>query len=395
MNNLFSTYLNKKFILLLIFVLGFSLLSIYISKSITLNHQDFLSENKCKNLSSDKKPQCWSDLIDSNLKKNGVESTFKLLSKIYNSDLVFAANCHAYAHQIGKAAYEEFAKHKDFAVSKETSFCGFGFYHAFMETLLQTSGNLKQAREFCAYVDQQLSKNTKDAGLACYHGIGHGTVDFHNPQLYKNELDFIKEPIELCKKVSANNIQLNRCASGIFNAVAIEYNNGKLSINKKDPLWLCKKQENDNIRIPCYEQMNTSLIELTQNNFLSAAKYIEAIKNDHEANLAMDSLAGWNSHFNINKEDFDSSIKDCQSIKSNLRASCIKGFAVGLAEFGAPGKEYIKPIMVCKNKLLLENQTTACYLRVLNYLNGIYNKEKMRKICDNVDIRYKYICPVK
>ena len=116
---------------------------------------------------------CWDKAIANVLKKKGLELAFSQFSQLYDQEPLFQKNCHDFTHRLGRGAYELFSEGKFFRVSPKTQYCSFGFYHGFMETLVAKSQDFKKAREFCAYVDQQLREESPNASGACFHGIGH------------------------------------------------------------------------------------------------------------------------------------------------------------------------------------------------------------------------------
>ena len=94
------------------------------------------------------------------------------------------------------------------------------------------------ARAFCDYADKKLKFFIADAGGACLHGIGHGSVDDVPDQaLWGNPQGIVKPALGLCERVAQNQDELFRCASGAFNALEILSDSGKygLSADQKDP----------------------------------------------------------------------------------------------------------------------------------------------------------------
>lgn len=345
----------------------------------------------CKTLSSNpKKLQCWEDLIDSSLKNQGIEKTFEIVENLYTSEPVFANDCHAYVHKIGEKTYELFSQNQNFTLSPKTSYCGYGFYHAFMESLLLDSANLDKARQFCDYVDRQMGSIMADAKGACYHGIGHGVADNHDQKNWENEKALVNQPLKLCEKVAPNEVLLNRCSSGVFNVLAIAYNSNKVKINSQDPLWFCRQLSHNIYKKTCYEEMNTALFALTHRDFIQAAKFIEGIQEDEFANSGIRSLAGVYGMSLVQNSDFAKPIKDCRQLQ--LRLSCFKGFVGGLMEGGRPGIEYVKAISLCKDSSLNKEEKRVCFEEILWLSSQYYPKEKYQSVCNMIDDEYKRNC---
>jgi len=110
----------------------------------------------------------------------GVKEAFTLVKYLYDVDPTSRASCHTLTHYIGSQAYRLSQKHTPFTLSPEIAYCSYGFYHGFAEELFRRGGNVSSAAEFCAYVDRELTKYTRDSTLQCYFGMGHGVVNNHD-----------------------------------------------------------------------------------------------------------------------------------------------------------------------------------------------------------------------
>jgi len=115
--------------------------------------------------------QCYQELISTAAEHEGLVAAFELLSEIYSIDTSFATACHGNAHELGKIAYEDFINGKNPPMSDKTSYCGYGFYHGFLEELIVSGGTLTDAKDFCAYLESQLSSSLPSIGYSCFHGI--------------------------------------------------------------------------------------------------------------------------------------------------------------------------------------------------------------------------------
>lgn len=362
---------------------------------------DVVSENKneiksytsdCQKI-GDKNLQyyCWEKQVTDVLKAGGIDAAYQKLVSFYNSDPDFSKRCHPIAHAIGAAAYRDLSLDKKFTVTKETTWCAFGFYHGFMEALLQSGEDLSKARALCLEANKQV--NGENSGnqavfLACLHGIGHGAADpQNNLALWGNERALIKKPLEICEKVSKTDHELYRCAGGVFNVLSIAYsfNQYKFSINKDDPLWICNEQPRKVYQRACYGDMNVALTAYTKNDMYKAAKFIERIKDDEMAGYAMSSLASASISYDPKKTDQRDRIQVCRSVQERLRLSCIGGYATGLAEYGAPGKEYVESLNFCNSSLLRTDEKDKCYASSLGYLMTLFSREDFLNICDKIE----------
>ena len=338
---------------------------------------------------------CWENLIGKALKKEGLDSAFSVVSELYASDPSFSGRCHWFAHKLGEKAYDIFSQDRDLNLSFKTSHCGYGFFHGFMEAMFYKGGDYELARKFCAYFGEKLKGQTGDAEGACYHGIGHGVVDGADSALWGDAQAIIRPGLELCEKVSDTQTHLNRCASGVFNSLAIMYGEPKyrLPLDKENPYKICSAESADAIRRPCYEEMNTLVLRLGNNDLEASARLVEKIPEDSYADSAIQSLAGYTASFYKNPDDFEDIISACRSLEARLRLGCIKGFAAGLVEFGAPGKEYENSLKFCSLSILTGPERDACFPRIIYYFRVLYPAEKLKELCRTaVEPAYQKFC---
>ena len=347
----------------------------------------------CQNLNSQsEKLICWEQLIEKTLKTHGIDKAFEIVETLYKEDPIFVSNCHDFVHLIGGKAYLLFTTNQQFNLSDKTSYCGFGFYHAFMEALILDGADLAKAGEFCDYVDTKMHAVNADAKGACFHGIGHGVADNHDQKEWNSEEDLTEKALALCKNVSPDDTLLNRCSSGVFNVLAIAYNNNKLKINPNDPLWYCRGLQNDIYKKTCFEEMNTALFVLSGKNFVNAASFIEEIKEDDFAKSGIRSLAGVFGMSLVQGSDSEKIIENCRNLQTRLIPSCIEGFVAGFIEAGSPSSEYKKALNFCHSSLFTNSEKEVCFKEALRLSSIFYPKEKQQQICRLVDENFRVYC---
>lgn len=333
--------------------------------------------------------QCWESLVDNILEREGLDKAFMLIGNLFDKDEEFASECHAFAHKTGEFAFDAYSLKKQIELSEKTSYCGYGFYHGFMEKLLHTTGDLDQARSFCDFADSQLAKKTIDAKGACYHGIGHGAVDGEDSRSQGDPLTVVSPGLHLCEQISVDSNQLFRCTSGAFNALEILMSQGKsgLSLNKKDPFWVCRNQP-ERYQRSCYIQMVVAAMNVTLNDFVKAAKFIETIPNDSYAIESLEALVF--ERIRLGYVSFDETLKFCRGLNSSFISPCIRGYGEGLLKYGSPGLAYEEVLSFCSYKLLTDEEKEACFLRTLSLLRVFYSITKSKEICMSVEERYRW-----
>jgi hypothetical protein len=151
----------------------------------------------CLALDEGRRAGCFQDAISAAASSGDIARAFRLIERTYALDADFAGNCHGNAHEIGKFAYGLFRSNEAFSFPAETSQCGYGFYHGFLEALLYDSGEATAAADFCDELARRADARP-DARGACFHGIGHGTVDGTDTRLWGDARGMVGEGIEVC-----------------------------------------------------------------------------------------------------------------------------------------------------------------------------------------------------
>lgn len=357
--------------------------------------------DKCSDLGD--KIKCWQDMLNKTLEQGGLPATFDLLAELYAKEPLFASECHSFTHEIGKYTYSKFKSGEDFDLNSKTSYCGYGFYHGFMETLLHATGDIKQAQDFCKYVGVKLANETTDGEGACYHGIGHGAVDGGDPSSWGDAKKMIAPSLNMCEKVAGDDHsqygKLYRCVTGAYNAIEIlsadpKY---KLSQIQEDPFYICPSQI-DEYKEACYTNMLPALLRFTNNDLLKGEKYIEKIPpNINFPNMRENVVSDLFHEFirmNLNLPEYNiaSGIAICHSLSNLYRKGCINGLAGGHMKYGNPGEAYVKGLTFCARIELRDDEKDVCYNSILSRLLIWYSPSKSKDICKTVPGKFQKYC---
>jgi len=400
-----NVFLRNKKIVLFFGTLG--VFAIGVLYFVVPGNSEELPIGTCKNVTQGQ-AQCWEELLEKTLQDQGIGGALDIVASIYETQ----PDCHAYAHRIGEEAYRLFSQGKDIALTSKTYYCGYGFYHAFMETLLQTTADLQEARKFCSYAGRQLSSQIQGTEAACYHGIGHGTVDGGDPRDWGDIEAMIRPGIQMCEKVAETEFQHYICATGVFNAIEIlsldpKY---KLGILEEDPFWLCDRQS-PRYKEACYTNMVPALLRTMQRDFPRMAGRIEAIQ-EKEGDYSVRNLESANQKddtyavrfivisalfHEYARADFDKAkegIAVCRSLQDpRSRLACIEGLSGAFMKYGEPNMEYVKGLKFCNLDMLSQDEQTACFTHILSRLQLWYSSDKTNQICQSVPDRFQNFCP--
>ena len=338
--------------------------------------------------------ECWKESLLASLESEGLDKTYDLIEKLYKQYPDFAESCHNLAHDMGNASYRLYVKNPESVLSAKASYCANGFYHGFGEGLFGATGDINEVKKFCEFVKDKLSAAAPDSELQCYHGAGHGIMEqiISGTGVKLVESQIINPSLVLCEKISDNDEQLYRCASGVYNGIANFYMSGEYGLkpNELDPLSICHVQP-DKHKESCYGNMNVTILWLTKNDFRAAAKFVEKIKDDKYAIPAIRYLSGASS-LRLAKSEPEKAAQSCRQLQKRLLEACIVGFAHGFLEHGTPQTEYLEAFAFCENGKLNNNEKEICYRYSLIHLGGWYSKDKAVSICSKVEEKYKKYC---
>lgn len=352
-----------------------------------------LKKSACEGKEGTELKNCWQTVVEDHLKQGDISGAFESLASLYEATPTLGETCHSLTHEIGRSAYGLFSRGVEFDITAKTAYCSYGFYHGFMEELVIRRADMKLAREFCAYVDKQLVNVSPDVTLQCYHGIGHGTVNNHDPRTWGEAQRLIDPALALCEQVATNEEELSRCATGVYNGLSIFYATGEygLLLDTKDPVGVCRRQKVE-YQDACYVSMNTLLLQVANYDLRKAVSYIENIPDDAIAQHTMINLASPIGTRNLGTLDHSETIGVCRALPSRLKLACIQGYAFGFLEHGEPEKEYIKPLAFCGSQQLVKEEQKACFEYILSYLPRWYAKEKVSGICQTVPSAWRDYC---
>lgn len=369
--------------------------SILINETIEPDSDIIISSviGKCKRYGKTEQSACWHDALEETTKKNGLDIAYKVYEELYLTEPTFAQDCHGFTHLIGEEAFKKYTQKEDFPVTSGVTYCSYGFFHGFIEAMMKKDKSLDNARKFCDYIEQRLKGQTWTTG-SCLHGIGHGVTEGSDPRALGDEMAFIEPGLKLCEKIGKTDFEIQLCATGVFNALAIIYLDPKykLTLNRQNPYAFCDQFTKPYIKHACYDDFKTLPMVIENNNFAKAAYYPSKIPEDKYAADAMDNLSTYVIYFMPKEEDLIEAIHVCHNVERRLQVRCITGLGAGLMTAGIPDREYERALNFCRNSLLTEEERDACYGRVLDVSYSRYPKQKFHEVCKTVESPYNKYC---
>ena len=336
---------------------------------------------------------CFDELIRDTVETKGIDAAYKLFEETYAKGELPRA-CHWTAHRIGEAGYDLFRAGKDFSISTATTYCGYGFYHGFMEKLLREPPDPAYALRFCDRVKQQLG----DMGLwNCYHGIGHGyTEDPPDPATEGNFQAMIAPGIKMCEFLFGTDFRnLNLCLTGVF-TVPVGFaadNEHGLSINPKDPFAECKRQPY-RYQKACYGEIAAKLDTILNWDIRGLPAYVDTIGDDKLKRLVVWVVPSVMMAKNILDDDHSQYVEECrESFSGLLRRICWGGSILGFFQHGEPEKQYKKILNFCNSSAWKTgDERVFCWGEGLRQMRQNYSLDKVKEICPSVPEKYRFLC---
>ena len=208
---------------------------------------------------------CYQDRYRDLVHGPGVQTAFDELRREMTINDFVRSNCHQMTHVIGRAAAEVYGDipstygQVDNALA---SFCGSGYYHGAIETVVAKMGAdrvLNEADTLCADLGEGQKKYSV-YHYNCAHGLGHGFMGLQENELF--------ESLETCDTLK-DGWERTRCYGGVFmeNVVAKDNSSHPSKYLKAGrPLYPCDIVE-DRYKNECYQRQSSYALETQSNDF--------------------------------------------------------------------------------------------------------------------------------
>jgi len=219
-------------------------------------------------------PECWeAEMVDA-LKDGGLTLAFSRVNELYLGEPAFRRNCHDVMHILGTAAFREFKTSNDIVTEPETVYCGYGFYHGFIEAMWVVNGmsDFSTVRTYCERTETEGSA----ASGPCFHGIGHAVFDSLPGTLWRDRDAMTTSALSACMSALFDTQARASCASGVFNALANAMSSGDyyLSFEGFNPDSFCSTFD-PLIQEVCYGETGIGYI---RNTFMDRERAITWIR---------------------------------------------------------------------------------------------------------------------
>ena len=356
-------------------------------------------QNSCSGVTGVPKEQCFADLLTSTVRTQGLDAGFAAFKKYYAADTFFARGCHEYMHVLGLEAYRLIAGNKTYSLPSQAGYCGFGFFHGFIEMLMRGNKDFTLAQTACTFHDADtflaLTKT-----LDCYHGIGHAVSDTYETHTLSDLQSSIDASLTKCESISKTPQLLQACAGGVFNSVVSYFSQSqdpnkptrlRGEWDKKNPFSLCYRQKPVYMGV-CIGFFTTLFTEVDPHNF---ANNLTSIRNTSDMTYqaeAVKMLAEYTVYLEGQEKEYSDHIEACRSLDEPLRASCMEGTINGLMIYGPPEKEYERAFLLCDSKGFTPAEKHSCFVSLIDRTKFYYGVNKYREVCRKIGDEYAAYC---
>lgn len=311
--------------------------------------------SQCSRQSDIAAEACYSALLSKVFARYGLPMALDTVREINQSDKRFSLYCHNTMHDLGHAAYAAYQKSEKISSAPGFAYCGYGFYHGFIEEMFAQTGSVQGALAFCTSLGNEVDVSN------CFHGIGHGVADGLDPRAWGDPIAMAAPGLALCRRVAPAAGGLERsCAMGVFNSIELMVPDPKYKLNlARDPFGWCDTGPfTTDEKKACYTEMSVLTMDITHQDYKRAFEYVAAIDPAYQAwavrYLALYSFSGPQA------PKADEVLSACKHVVGKYLDECIEGFTQGLLAYGGADKKYDAAIQFCESPLLSTAQAKLC-----------------------------------
>ncbi|HET7713805.1 MAG TPA: hypothetical protein VFK94_06165 [Patescibacteria group bacterium] len=341
--------------------------------------------------------KCFDELIRNTVAKDGIAAAYKIFTDAISQGKELPRNCHWTAHRIGDVAFELYEIGQKFTITTETSYCGFGFYHGFLEGFLRKYPDTSNIMKFCDEVSSQLGKM---GYYNCIHGIGHGlTEDPPRAEAIGNPDAMLKPGIDICEKLFGQDFNnLNLCLTGVY-TVLVKFADHKeygISWNEADPFAFCRTQPY-RYQKACYGEYAPKMDTRLNWDFAKFRQLVDTVQDEKTKRLLTwvisSTFTAKDIQEDVNKNVSDKYVDGCrQNFTGQLFDICWAGIILGLYSNAEPQKQYLKAFSFCESTRFSSEEKDQCYGEAVREARQFYFPDKVEEVCRLVPGNYKKYC---
>lgn len=349
--------------------------------------------------------ECVFKVIESEMRREGVSAAMYAFSRAYERLYSFASTgCHRYAHRVGDVAYyEHYLATRDLKTMEfpqETTACGYGFFHGFLEHLIQDRPDPLFVTKTCEYLHEEYGESMRDVRTICYHGSGHGftlaQAEHVSPREWGNIRRFVDTPSEQCESLDqATESEVEECKQGVFNVVVdwMETEQYGFSYDYSQPFQACNVLPEGYVHA-CYYEMAQKIDSVSDRDPILLARIARTARTEELTHVAFGvGIAGVIQQTIADGQGYEKTLDGCVELDETFLPMCIESIVHGLFEHGSPQKEYEKALEFCADQRVDEHGVEeACYRAVATRLPRFYDEATITVICREFPHDFRVSC---
>lgn len=356
----------------------------------------------------DEQIDCIYRVIEDELHRGGIAPAMDAFASAYASFNSFASTgCHRHAHRVGDMAYygiyfgiRDLSK-MDFP--QETTACGYGFFHGFMEHLIQDNPDPAFVTDVCEGLRERYETRMRDIAIICYHGSGHGFTLAHAEVLRRDKwgdiVAFATKPTLLCEELyRASENEKEDCRQGVFNVIVdwMEDEEYGFRYDTEKPFGSCDLLKTGWLHA-CYYEAAQKLGLLSPGNPRGIARVVNGVANANDELKRMAfavGVAGIIQQTIVEKRGgYAEPLALCGELNQFFFDACVLALAWGLFEHGMPQEEYRNVLHLCAEQLVEERgMRGACYKYAADRLPRFYESSRIASICREFPPDIRSLC---
>lgn len=345
---------------------------------------------------TDLAPACWEAEVTEKLTQKGLGAAFTLVDSLYADDPAFRRNCHDVMHILGAAAFREFKSAPAVRAERRTSYCGYGFYHGFIETMLLENGNTNfdAVKNYCTLLGKEYSSA---ASGPCFHGIGHAIFDSLPGSIWGSPDVMTQYALTMCERALSEKEERIQCASGVYNsfANALSARDYNLSFSEIDALEFCGAQKRE-YRESCFAEVGIGYVREKHMGRDEALAFVRSIP-EYEALSQLFYYFSDETKRMMYDLDTNSLSSACSTLSNSTETrECIDGVLQGFRESSQVEKTYEFALPFCggfvdlsQNMYCIQNvieKTSESVTSTSGFAESCkrYSRPETVSVCENI-----------
>jgi hypothetical protein len=220
---------------------------------------------------------CYQKRYEDLVYNSGVEAAFADLKDEFTKEQFVKASCHQLTHSIGRAAAELYGGDVPSTYSQGDDFCGSGYYHGAMQTIVANIGAdriLDEADNICAEPRKQQDQSLDHRN--CAHGMGHGFMGLYENEVFKS--------LEACDALSEQ-WEREKCSGGVFMENVMDEDNPdnpSKYLKADEPFYPCTEVKTE-YKSPCYVRQTNYVLKKQGEDFAKVFELCGKVEDDFRA----------------------------------------------------------------------------------------------------------------